>query len=136
VSAVDVVTRRRFDTLPARDDQGNRISTRERLRRARESTPEASSSSGTAAAPIEVLSSPASPDVQIVGWTRRVVQSASRPATRVRQSVWRYGYRVRLNPPVSPDTLYLTRAHPPDCILSEAHHMCSICRGVKEHPVS
>jgi hypothetical protein len=132
--AVDEVTRRRFDALPSRDEDGNRISTCERLRHARETTPEAGGGDpGSAPAPIEISSLP---EVKVVRWTRCVSQSASHTATRVHRSVWRFGARVRFIPPVSADTLYLTAACPPDRMVIEPHHMCSICQGVKEHPVS
>ncbi|KAJ7264469.1 hypothetical protein B0H12DRAFT_1230667 [Mycena haematopus] len=59
--------------------------------------------------------------------------AAPRPMSH---SVQQYGGRVRLTPPVSEDTLYLTAARPPERVLLEPFHMCGICCGVKEHPVS
>ncbi|KAJ7788727.1 hypothetical protein B0H14DRAFT_3503885 [Mycena olivaceomarginata] len=144
-AGLDAATVARFQAQPSHDDNGNRVGTRERLRRARETTPEVRGSSRN---PITLLS-PSSPKVQVVGGTRRVAGSSSRappsppriqgspPRMRdvqgspsrprgVRHSVWRFGYRVRQNPPLSAETLYRTAPH----------HMCGICFGVKEHPVS
>jgi hypothetical protein len=137
-SVLDAATRQRAVQQPTHDENGQRMSTRERLRRARHTTPQASGSrgAGTHAVPIEVLSSPSSPEVEVVSWTRRVVQSTACSTTRTRHSVARVGARVRLVPPLSAETLYLTAARPPDHAVSEPHHMCGICRSVKEHPVS
>jgi hypothetical protein len=53
-----------------------------------------------------------------------------------RHSVAHVGARICLVPPLSAETLYLTAARLLDHAVSEPHHMCGICRGVKEHPVS
>jgi hypothetical protein len=144
--------RQRVMEIPGHNADGRRLSTRERVRRAREdspevqligavvarpTTPEASGSGarpGSRRHPINVLSSPSSPEVRVAS-TRRAGQSSARTRI-VRHSAERAGIRARLNPPVSPATLYLTAERPPDLVLEHDHHMCSICLGVKSHPVS
>ncbi|KAJ7363890.1 hypothetical protein DFH08DRAFT_949529 [Mycena albidolilacea] len=125
-SVLDAATRQRTAQQPTHDENGQRMSMRERLHRARHTTPQASGGrgAGTRAVPIEVLSSPSSPEVEVVSWTRHVVQSTARSTTRTRHSVARVGARVCLVPPLSAETLYLTAARPPDHAVSEPHHMC------------
>ncbi|KAJ7810080.1 hypothetical protein B0H14DRAFT_3480890 [Mycena olivaceomarginata] len=136
IGCLDLETRRCAEAVPARDDDGNRIGTCERLRHAHETTPESNNTPGTSALPIKVSSSPpASPEVEVVRWTR-VAGSTAWALNPVPYSISRFGARVRLRPCVSPEHLFLTAARPPDCVVLEAHHMCGICCGVKEHPVS
>ncbi|KAJ7863419.1 hypothetical protein B0H13DRAFT_2354188 [Mycena leptocephala] len=74
--------------------------------------------------PINVLSSPSSPEVTVTSTRRARLSSAQ---TRVvRHSAERAGIRARLNPPVSPATLYLTEARPPDLQLQHAHQCAAL----------
>ncbi|KAJ7078693.1 hypothetical protein B0H15DRAFT_954374 [Mycena belliarum] len=62
--------------------------------------------------------------------------AASRLRVPVVHSLTLHAARVRLEPPVSREGLYLTAARPPDIVAIAPHHVCTICACVKSHPVS
>ncbi|KAJ7897376.1 hypothetical protein B0H13DRAFT_2337909 [Mycena leptocephala] len=66
--------------------------------------------------------------------TRERVALARRPAA-LQHSVTRFGLRVR-EAPVTTESLYRTEGRPRDYEATQGHHECSICGGVKNHPVS
>ncbi|KAJ7152236.1 hypothetical protein C8R43DRAFT_950845 [Mycena crocata] len=63
----------------------------------------------------------------------RVEAAVPRP---VQQSLVRVAARYRIHPPFSEDGLWLSAARPRDVETVKPHHICSICWGVKCHPVT
>ncbi|KAJ7104600.1 hypothetical protein C8R44DRAFT_887055 [Mycena epipterygia] len=76
--------------------------------------------------------------------SRRVMppQPVSAVATRIRnrnseaELVARNGGRPKNAPEVQADDLWLTAVRPVNVLPLAVHHLCTICQGVKSHPVS
>ncbi|KAJ7842076.1 hypothetical protein B0H13DRAFT_2365383 [Mycena leptocephala] len=63
--------------------------------------------------------------------------SLSSAATQIRKNtVESIGMRIRQVPALTHDSLWQTNERPPNYEVLEDHHACSLCHGVKAHPVS
>ncbi|KAJ7028752.1 hypothetical protein C8F04DRAFT_1265708 [Mycena alexandri] len=148
--------------LPTHDRDGRCLSTRERVSVGRAATlshlareSDATHAHGSAApgspprpgslrAPIEVLSSPGSPNELRGGVKRTVKRSASdtgrhRSASDTGRRIGHlYGVRVPQVPPVAEGNWWLTKDRPPTLVAATGHlhQMCGLCYEVKAHPVS
>ncbi|KAJ7831226.1 hypothetical protein B0H14DRAFT_3464230 [Mycena olivaceomarginata] len=124
---------------PPRDDDGNRIGTRERLRRARETTPEAGGSNnapGTSALPIEVSSSPpASPEVEVVRWTRVAESTAAGLEPRSLLDLAVSGREYACGRPSAQSIFFSQPLARPTVLSSKPTTCVASAAAVKEHPV-
>ncbi|KAJ7658669.1 hypothetical protein DFH06DRAFT_1472729 [Mycena polygramma] len=104
------------------------------------------STSGVARASPEIIITgsrilPSTPDVIVTDYhaAPAAVTGAdivARGARRMTNLLLSMGRRRRQDPPLTPDSLWLSAGRPTDYEPLKESHICAICRGVKDHPVA